>query len=384
MPMTRRFARAHPLIWDGAFAAALAAVAEVEVWSGGSSSRVLRAVVAVLMTLPLAVRRRSPLPVLVVVMGASLAQSLINPEADFAGVLIVAIIAAVYSAAAYCGRRAAAAGGLVGFAALCGSVHVEGGGFGNYLFAGAVFAGAWLAGFVLRARHLQTKALEQRTVVLEQEQEARSRAAVAEERARIARDLHDAVAHSVSLIVVQAGAERLALPERASSTRDVLRSIEETGRQALVEMRRLVEMLRKEDEEIALAPQPSLAHLELLVQQVREAGLPVELEVQGEPRALPPGVDLSAYRIVQEALTNALKHAGPARARVTVRYEADRLELDVADDGAGAASSADGGGHGLVGMRERVAVFGGVLEADHRVEGGYRLRATLPLGPSTS
>jgi signal transduction histidine kinase len=218
--------------------------------------------------------------------------------------------------------------------------------------------------------------------VLEQEQETRARAAVAEERARIARDLHDVVAHSMSVIVVQAGAERLALPEEATSTREVLQSIEETGRQALVEMRRLVEMLRKDDEELALAPQPSLAHLELLVEQVREAGLPVELSVEGEPRALPPGVDLSAYRIVQEALTNALKHAGPARARVTIRYAANQLELEVGDDGAGTTGGADGGGHGLVGMRERVAVFGGVLEADRRLEGGYRLRATLPLGPT--
>ena len=367
---------------DGAFATALAAVAEIEVWTGGAGSPTLRAIVALLMTLPLALRRRLPLLVLAVVMGAALAQSLADADADVAGVLVIAIIAAAYSVAAHCRRRAAATGGLVGLAALWGSVHLQGGGIGNYLFAGAIFVGAWLAGFVLRARHLRAEALQQKTEVLEREQEARSRAAVAEERARIARDLHDAVAHSVSVIVVQAGAERLALPEGETSTREVLRSIEETGRQALVEMRRLVEMLRKDDEELALAPQPSLAHLELLVQQVREAGLPVELRREGEPRTLPPGVDLSAYRIVQEALTNALKHAGPARARVTVRYAPNQLELEVADDGAGTTSGADGGGHGLVGMRERVAVFGGVLEADRRVEGGYRLRATLPLGPS--
>jgi signal transduction histidine kinase len=382
MQLIRRVARADPLIADGVFAVALAVIAEVEVWSGGSGSRTLRAGVAVLMTLPLVLRRRFALPVLGVVMGAALAQSVADPDADVAGVLVVAIIVAAYSVAAHCGRRAAAAGGVVGLAALWGSVHLQGGGLGNYLFAGAIFVGAWLAGFVLRARYLRAEQLEHRTEVLEQEQETRARAAVAEERARIARDLHDAVAHSMSVIVVQAGAERLALPEKATSTSEVLRSIEETGRQALVEMRRLVEMLRKDDEELALAPQPSLAHLELLVEQVREAGLPVELSVEGEPRALPPGVDLSAYRIVQEALTNALKHAGPARARVTVRYAPNQLELEVADDGAGATSGADGGGHGLVGMRERVAVFGGVLEADRRVEGGYRLRATLPLGPS--
>jgi signal transduction histidine kinase len=383
MQLIRRVVRAEPLIVDGVFAVVLAVIAEIEVWSGGSGSPALRGVVSVLMTLPLAFRRRLPLPVLGVVMGAALAQSVADPDADVAGVLIVAIIAAAYSVAAHRGRRGATAGGLAGLAALWASVHLQGGGVGNYLFSGAIFVGAWLAGFVLRTRHLRAEELEHRTVLLEQEQETRARAAVAEERARIARDLHDAVAHSMSVIVVQAGAERLALPEEATTTREVLQSIEETGRQALVEMRRLVEMLRKDDEELALAPQPSLAHLELLVQQVREAGLPVELSVEGELRALPPGVDLSAYRIVQEALTNALKHAGPARARVTVRYAPDQLELEVADDGTGTTSSADGGGHGLVGMRERVAVFGGVLEANRRLEGGYRLRATLPLGPSS-
>ena len=381
MRSLQRLARQNPLVVDGVFAVALALIAEVEVLSGGAGSPTLRGVVALAMTLPLAARRRFPLPVLVLVMGAALAQSAADPDADVAGVLIVAMIAAAYSVAAYCNRRAAVVGGAAGLGALCASVHLQGGGVGNYIFAAAIFVGAWLAGFFLRARRLHTEALQQRTIVLEGEQETRARAAVAEERARIARDLHDAVAHSVSVIVVQAGAERLALPEEATSTREVLRSIEETGRQALVEMRRLVEMLRKDDEELALAPQPSLVHLELLVHQVREAGLPVELSVEGEPRALPPGVDLSAYRIVQEALTNALKHAGPARARVTVRYAPDELELEISDDGSGSTSRAGGGGHGLVGMRERVAVFGGVLEADRQIEGGYRLRATLPLGP---
>jgi signal transduction histidine kinase len=272
---------------------------------------------------------------------------------------------------------------VAGLAALCASVHLEGGGVGNYIFAGAIFVGAWLAGFILRSRHLHAEALEERALALEQDQDARARAAVAEERARIARDLHDAVAHSMSVIAVQAGAERLALPREAASTREVLQSIEETSRQALVEMRRLVEMLRKDDEELALAPQPSLEHLQLLVDQVREAGLPVELRIEGEPRLLPPGVDLSAYRIVQEALTNALKHAGPARARVTVRYAPAQLELEVSDDGIGSTSRADSGGHGLVGMRERVAVFGGALQATPRVEGGFCLRATLPLRPAT-
>jgi signal transduction histidine kinase len=321
--------------------------------------------------------------VLVLVMGAALAQSVADPDADVAGVLIVAIIAAAYSVAAHSDVQAAAAGGMAGLAALWASVHLQGGGVGNYIFAGAIFAGAWVAGFLLRGRRLHTEALEERTVALEQEQEARARAAVAEERARIARDLHDAVAHSMSVIAVQAGAERLALPETATTTREVLLSIEETSRQALVEMRRLVEILRRDDEELALAPQPSLAHLELLVGQVREAGLPVKLTIEGDPTVLPPGVDLSAYRIVQEALTNALRHAGPAQARVTIRYAPTQLELEISDDGAGPTSCADESGHGLVGMRERVAVFGGELEAAPLLEGGYRLRATLPMRPAT-
>jgi signal transduction histidine kinase len=383
MRLLRQLSRLDSRVVDTAFAGALCAIALLEVWSGGAGSPALRTVVALLMTLPLALRRRFPLPVLLLVMGAALAQSAADPQADVAGVLIVAIIAAAYSVAAYSDVPGAAVGGVAGLAALWASVHLEGGGVGNYIFAGAVFAGAWLAGLILRSRHLRAQALEERTAILEREQESRAQAAVAEERARIARDLHDAVAHSMSVIAVQAGAERLALPEEAASTREVLRSIEETSRQALVEMRRLVEMLRRDDEELALAPQPSLEHLELLVDQVREAGLPVDLHIEGEPRALPPGVDLSAYRIVQEALTNALKHAGPARALVTVRYAPSELQLEVADDGTGSTSRPEGGGHGLVGMRERVAVFGGVLEAASRVEGGFRLRATLPLGPVT-
>jgi len=294
-------------------------------------------------------------------------------------VLVIAIIVAAYSVATHETRTIGLVGGAAGLASLLVSAQREGGGVGNYVFASAIFVGAWLAGFMVRERRLRAETLEERTVELEQDQEARARAAVAEERARIARDLHDVVAHSMSVIVVQAGAERLALPAELVSTREVLASIEQTGRQGLVEMRRLVEMLRQDDEELALAPQPSVAHLGLLVEQVREAGLPVELLIEGEPAQLPPGIDLSAYRIVQEALTNALKHAGPARALVTVRYRPGHLELEVADDGSGTGEGG-GGRHGLVGMHERVAVFGGVLAAGRRAEGGYLLRATLPLG----
>ena len=206
---------------------------------------------------------------------------------------------------------------------------------------------------------------ERRAQIAERERDVAAREAVVEERARIARELHDVIAHNVSMMVVQAGAERRVLGDANASTREVLETIEQIGRGALTEMRRLLGMLRG-DANDPLAPQPGLDDVPTLVGQVREAGLPVELRVEGERRALPVGIELSAYRIVQEALTNALKHAGDAHATVHVRYGPDSLELEIVDDGAGAARTGAGGGHGLVGMRERVALYGGRLDAGRR------------------
>jgi len=230
-----------------------------------------------------------------------------------------------------------------------------------------------------------------RARLAERERDVAAREAVVEERARIARELHDAVAHSVSMIVIQAGAERRVLGDRdrhrdrdndrggsTPQTREVLRTIEEIGRGALTEMRRLVGMLRTDSAD-RLAPQPTLADLPTLMTQVREAGLPVEFRVDGEPRELPVGIELSAYRIVQEALTNALKHAGRAHASVSVRYAPDSLELEIADDGAGAPAGIPGGGHGLAGIRERVTLYGGKFDASARHDGGFAVRVALPL-----
>ena len=219
---------------------------------------------------------------------------------------------------------------------------------------------------------------ERRVDLAERERDLAAREAVVEERARIARELHDAIAHNVSMMVVQAGAERRVLPEEQESTREVLETVEHIGRGALTEMRRLVGMLRT-DEDDPLAPQPGLHNLPQLVEQVCEAGLPVTLVVDGEQRELPVGLELSAYRIVQEALTNALKHAGDAHATVVVRYGADSLELEVVDDGAGATASVESGGHGLVGMKERVALYGGRFEAGRRSNGGFTVRVLLPI-----
>jgi signal transduction histidine kinase len=220
---------------------------------------------------------------------------------------------------------------------------------------------------------------ETKARLAERERDVAAREAVVEERARIARELHDAVAHSVSMMVIQAGAERRVLDEgdSRSETREVLHTIEQIGRGALTEMRRLVGMLRTDSAD-RLAPQPTLADLPTLMTQVREAGLPVEFEIDGQRRDLPVGIELSAYRIVQEALTNALKHAGQARAAVHIRYEPDCLELEITDDGAGAPAEVPGGGHGLAGIRERVLLYGGKFDASARHGGGFTVRVLLP------
>jgi signal transduction histidine kinase len=239
-----------------------------------------------------------------------------------------------------------------------------------------VFAVVTLVVILLVRRVLGDR--ERRAELAERERDLAAREAVVEERARIARELHDAIAHSVSMIVVQAGAERRVLDGTSGSTKEVLGTIERIGRSALTEMRRLVGMLRSEAGD-SLAPQPGLDDLPALIAQVRESGLLVELQVEGDRRELPVGIELSAYRIVQEALTNALKHAGEAQAIVHVRYGRDSLELEIVDDGLGAATSVASGGQGLVGMRERVALYGGRLDAGLRPSGGFAVRVLLPI-----
>lgn len=240
------------------------------------------------------------------------------------------------------------------------------------------FGGPFVGGRIMRRRRARERVLEGRAAELEQEGDERARAAVAEERARIARELHDVIAHAVSVVLLQARGARRVLSEDEGPVREALDTIERSSREALEEMRRLLGLLRAYDQEPALAPQPSLSRIADLVESVRAAGLPVELSLDGELGDLPAGVDVSAYRIVQEALTNALKHAGPARAHVLIHRSEEDLEIQVIDDGAGAGIEA-GSGHGLVGIRERVAIFGGRLEAGHRPEGGYALSARLPL-----
>src|SRR5262245_38329859 len=242
----------------------------------------------------------------------------------------------------------------------------------DFVFISLRFVVAWLAGYAMRERAEQAEAAEERAVRDEQEREAAARVAVAEERARIARELHDIVAHAVSVMVLQVGAVRHKLPDELDEDRNALTGVERAGRTALAEMRRLLAAMRRDDEEVALGPQPGLDALEALAGDVGRAGLPVRLHVEGEPAALPAAIDLSAYRIVQEGLTNALKHAHATNADVTLRYAPDELQIEVRDDGKGSASS-DGLGHGLVGVRERVKIFGGEMSAGSADDSGFVL-----------
>jgi signal transduction histidine kinase len=252
------------------------------------------------------------------------------------------------------------------------------GAFGNFVFTGIAFSIAWTIGFTISRKFREADEARDRASRAELEREVRAHAAVADERARIARELHDVVGHSVSVMTVQASAARRLLRPHQEKEREALLVVEQTGREALAEMRRMVGVLRRPEEAPALAPQPSLEYLDRLVAHAREAGLPVELRIEGEPVQLPAGVDLTAYRLVQEGLTNALKHARAQHAEVIVRYGDGNVELTVSDDGLGRGDG-DKGGHGLVGMRERVSVYGGELEVGPRAEGGYRLRASLPV-----
>jgi signal transduction histidine kinase len=365
-------ARPLPPLVDALLAASLAVLVQLEIWfTDVTVAKTVAVPAALLMTLPLAWRRRVPLAVTILVMASWTCQSLLDSSPQPPQTALLALITALFSVAAHSGRRAALVGGGTSLAALLISAPSDA------VVIGPLFAGVWLAGRLLHERQRLAAALQDRASALAREQEETARLAIAEERARIARELHDVVAHSVSVMVVQAGAERLALGENQHSTRETLLAIERTGRQALTEMRRLLDMLRTEDDELALAPEPSLDHLDSLLAHVREAGLPVALRVEGERGPLPAGVDISAYRIVQEALTNALRHAGPVRARVLVRYGEDDVEVEVADDGPG-PKEGNGSGHGLVGMRERVALYGGELTMGKGDAGGYVVRARLP------
>jgi signal transduction histidine kinase len=251
------------------------------------------------------------------------------------------------------------------------------------IFIPLLFGIGWLGGYALRERSEQAEAADVRATQAERERDAAARIAVAEERSRIARELHDIVAHAVSVMVLQVGAVRHRLPDGFAEDREALQGVEQVGRTALTEMRRLLAAMRPDGDEAELVPQPGLESLKSLAEEIGRAGLPVRLHVDGQPSPLPRAIDLSAYRIAQEGLTNALKHARASQADVTVDYAPGQLQIQVRDDGVGPKSS-DGLGHGLVGMRERVKIYGGEMTAGPAPSGGFLLSARLPIRGDTS
>ena len=342
-------------------------------FSPGVTSPLLHVVVAGLAMASLAWRRQFPIAVGILVIGTDLA---INPQSEFSTILSLVLVAFTIGAEtspprSYAGLALVLVPFLVGMAAQ---------GFEPSDAAAAMvfLVGPWVVGGVVQQRILSTTEAVERAERLEREQEAQTAAAAERERTRIARELHDIVSHSISVVTIQTQAVRRRLgPEHAQEAAD-LAAVEATAREALAEMRRLFGVLRGNGEAASLAPQPGLHDLDRLLDDVRASGLEVTQQVEGRGYDLPPGVDLTAYRILQEALTNALRHSEATEATVVVRYRANGVEVVVEDNGRGMSPPSEGGGHGLVGVKERVALYGGTVEISAGTSGGVRLAASLP------
>ncbi|MEV0741161.1 sensor histidine kinase [Streptomyces sp. NPDC050549] len=394
------FLRRHPTWVDTFWAVFLlglsgVSIASTSYASGRHGTAMGALVVSAVMCVAIALRRRWPEKMLVVVLATGLAQLVLDIEpvvADFAMLVIVYTVAAV---GARWASRFALATGLA--AATLSQIrwpqeHTGSAGLvAIAVFQTVPFALAWVLGDSMRTRRAYFAQLEERAARLEKEREAQAKVAVAAERARIARELHDVVAHNVSVMVVQADGAAYVLDSAPDQAKKALETISSTGRQALAEMRRLLGVLRTGEHKEAgeYVPQPDVEQIDDLVEQCRTSGLPVDFKVEGTPRPLPSGVELTAYRIVQEALTNTRKHGGPnTGASVRLVYFDDGLGLLVEDDGKGAPhelyeeGGVDGQGHGLIGMRERVGMVGGTLDAGPRPGGGFRISALLPLKPA--
>ena len=382
---------------DWLLAGALAVGISVELVSWADSGKPTALACGLIATVPLALRRRLPLVSFVLVMLGIELLTHVQPGFDNDSMLFVlAFFVALYSL----GRHATGVEawlGAVGVAVVMLLFNLSEGGIGETDLGDVAFligfVGApWAAGLTLRLRRERETQLNAENERLRREQEERERRAVAEERARIARELHDVVSHAISITVLQARGARRALTSDPHTARQALDAIEQTNTAALGDMRRLLAVLRDTEpngERAAhpeRAPQPSLQHLDKLVEQVRGSGVPVSIEVRGTQQGVPPGVDLSAYRIVQEALTNVLKHAARAEARIVLEYADDALAVTVSDDGLPGplAETVPAGGSGLIGIQERVAVVGGEMTAGPRPDGGFEIRARLPYSVEVS
>jgi signal transduction histidine kinase len=378
------------LAFDVALALLAVGVGLVEVTSGDGYG-----VAGVLLTViggsALVLRRSAPLAVLAIVLAAGGALVAIGRDTgDPIEASSLALVIAVYTVGAMCELRVSLTA-LVPTAVVvavlsAATADVEGretSALGGATIAVALTVGIWALGAYVQTRRRYLRELEERAAQAEREREQLARIAVHEERASIARELHDIVAHSVSVMLVGVRGARDVLRTAPEAADQTLARVETSGEQSLAELRRILALLRSPEHGAESRPQPSLGDLDELVADYREAGLPVRLEVTGVPRPLPGGVELSVYRIVQEALTNVLRHADPTRVTVTLAFRRSGLEVEVVDDGARQTDQLDGTGHGIVGMRERVALLGGELETERRVGGGYRVAARLPMGGET-
>jgi signal transduction histidine kinase len=363
----------------------LAVAAQVQVWSSppayDAGGRPLNALVAALYTLPILLASRWPLGAFTVVVGASALDVALGGHG---GTQWFALLLVVYALGRYAGPRASAIA-LAALALLVLAVDIprlqDGDPIDEVLPGWFILAGTWGLGRWTARRRREVVELATRAEVLARDQEESARAAVALERARIARELHDLVAHALAVVVLQAQAAQRVLDTDRSAARQALLAVERTGREGLTELRRMLDILVVDVPPEDLDPAPGLGQLDALADRVRQAGVPVTVSVVGEPRPLPAAVDLSAYRIVQEALTNVLKHAEHATAAVGIRYRSDEVELSVHDDGAGNGAgrvASDGAGRGLINMRERAHLFGGRFEAGARPQGGFAVTAVLP------
>jgi signal transduction histidine kinase len=388
---TVRLSRRDQLV-DIAISGALTADVQFQVWHGAitqfgdgpfSGPKPLLALLGFAATGPIAIRRRWPLLAASIVIGDGVFQPHFAPNLGLFE-FFIAFLLMVYSVAANTsGRRTWIGAGIIFALLVVGSVPSLVSGnvsaqFGLFVLAGV----AWLVGKTIQQRGELSKRLADRAETLEQTRDAEVEQAVRDERSRMARELHDVVSHSVSLMTLQAGAARQALDVHPQRARQQLLGIESTGREAMVEMRRLLGLLREAPDGLPLAPQPSLRQLDLLVEGMREAGLHILLSADDIPASMPRGIDLTAYRIVQEALTNVLKHSNPSCVKVSIRVQQETVEIEVEDDGGPNPVPSGSHGHGLVGMRERVAVYGGDLDAGPAPGGGFRLKARIPLEAS--
>jgi len=387
-----RLPRLDPLLADGllALVAAGLSLAQLQGFPSPRDRGALNVALVLLQTLPLVFRRRAPFPVFAVVAAATAVQGTLQLRGPLFAFL--ALNLAVYSLAVYGDHRLAVRTVAVwaclltvrlGYLIATSWPQVAISGLSDVVDDYVLLAAAWTLGEGVRQRRVHAAELEDRAARLEREREEKARQAATQERLRIARELHDVVAHSLSVIGIQAGAARLVLDADPHPTRarEAVAAIEATANHAMAEMRRALGILRAtEPSGVALAPLPGLGQLPALLDQLRSAGLPVDLTVTGEPRPVATSIDLSLYRIVQEALTNALKHARATRAEVMVGYGAHDITVEVTDDGRGPPpSAARSQGAGTIGMRERVALFGGELQVGPRAQGGYAVRVCLPI-----